>query len=111
MFPMSRAAGSSPFSQLQKFRKENPMRLKQFRPGSIRVRRGGSGGGGSRMGSAGGIGCGGLVVVLIGIFVFGADPGQMIGMVEGAQQGAPSQQQAPSASNESDIEICDDNAY
>jgi len=106
MFPMSRAAGSSPFSQLQKFRKENPMRLKQFRPGSIRLRRGGS-----RMGSAGGIGCGGLVVVLIGIFVFGADPGQMIGMVEGAQRGAPSQQQAPSASNESDIEICDDNAY
>lgn len=87
------------------------MRLKQFRPGSIRVRRGGSGVAGNRLGGAGGIGCGGLVIVLVGIFVFGADPGQMIGMVEGAQQGAPTEQRAPSASNESDFEICDDNTY
>ena len=42
------------------------MRLNQFDPRSIRVRRGGGGGGGSNMGGAGGLGCGGIVVVLIG---------------------------------------------
>ncbi len=36
------------------------MRLKNFRPGSILVRRGGSAGTGRRMGGAGGIGCGGI---------------------------------------------------
>ncbi len=86
------------------------MRLRNFRPGSIRVRRGGSGGG-RRVGKAGGIGCGGLVVVLIGVFVFGADPQQMLGMVEATQQSGPSQQQLPANGAESDIEICDDNQY
>lgn len=82
------------------------MRLKKFNPGSVNVRRGG-GGGGMR---AGGLGCGGIIIVLLGVFVFGADPAQMIGMVEGAQQSAP-QSQGAGSSNESAAEICDDNAY
>ncbi|MEO5705932.1 MAG: neutral zinc metallopeptidase [Alteraurantiacibacter sp.] len=83
------------------------MRLNPFDPNSIRVRRG-AGGGGDGMGP-GTMGCGGLIVVLIGVFLFGADPQQMIGMVQGGQQSAPTEQQG--ASNESAAEICDDNAY
>jgi uncharacterized protein len=83
------------------------MRLNPFDPNSIRVRRGGSGGGGGMR--AGGMGCGGLIVVLIGVFVFGADPQQMIGMVQEGQQAAPVDQAAPG--DESAAQICDDNAY
>ncbi len=86
------------------------MRLNQFDPRSIRVRRGGGGGGGTNIGGAGGLGCGGIVVVLIGALVFGVEPGQMVSMVEGVQQTTGSQQ-APVDGNESAAEICDDNAY
>jgi predicted metalloprotease len=82
------------------------MRLNPFNPGSVNVGR--SGGGGFPGGGAGGIGCGTLVIAALGYFIFGADPMQTIGMVEGAQQGAPTQQQG---TNESAAEICDDNAY
>ncbi|MCL6252104.1 neutral zinc metallopeptidase [Altererythrobacter sp. KTW20L] len=87
------------------------MRLNQFDPRRVRVRRGGTRGSGTRMGGAGGLGCGGIVVVLIGALVFGVDPGQMVGMVEGVQQTTGQQQQGPAASDESAMEICDDNAY
>ena len=83
------------------------MRLNPFDPNSIRVRRGGGGGGGGMR--AGGMGCGGLIVVLIGVFVFGADPQQMIGMVQDGQQAAPVDQAAPG--DESAAQICDDNTY
>lgn len=83
------------------------MRLNRFNPGSIKVRRGGAGGGGMR---AGGLGCGGIVVVLIGALVFGVDPAQMIGMVEGTQQGQ-TQQQTTSSGNESKTQICSTNEY
>ncbi len=86
------------------------MRLNQFDPRSIRVRRGGGGGGGTNMGGAGGLGCGGIVVVVIGALVFGVEPGQMVSMVEGVQQTNGSQQ-APVNGNESAAEICDDNDY
>lgn len=88
------------------------MRLNPFNPGSIKVRRGSAGGrtGGGRSVRAGGMGCGGLVVVLIGALVFGVDPAQMIGMVEGTQQNLP-QQQAPASGNESAAEICGTNQY
>ena len=85
------------------------MRLSPFKPGSIRVRRGTSGGGGFPGGGGGQIGCGAIVIALIGIFVFGVDPAQMLGSMEGMQQGAPVSQQAPGG--ETDAEICDDNAY
>jgi len=85
------------------------VRLNPFNPGSINVRRGGGGGGGGLPG--GKMGCGGLIVVLIGVVVFGVDPAQMMGTVEGIQGAGQQQQQAPSASNESAAEICDDSAY
>lgn len=83
------------------------MRLNPFDPNSIRVRRGGGGGGGGI--GPGSMGCGGLIVVLIGVFVFGADPQQMIGMVQGGEQSAPTEQQA--SGDETAAQICDDNAY
>jgi predicted metalloprotease len=85
------------------------VRLNPFNPGSINVRRGGGGFGGGGM-PGGKMGCGGIIVVLIGVLVFGVDPAQMIGTVGGMQGG---QQQAgpASASGESAAEICDDSAY
>lgn len=80
------------------------MRLNPFNPDNIRVRGGGGGGG---IG-AGGMGCGGLIVVLIGVFVFGADPQQMIGMVQGGQQSLPQDQAGSSQSVE---ELCNSNTY
>ena len=82
------------------------MRLNPFNPGSINVRRGG-GGVGFPGGGGGQIGCGAIVIALIGALVFGIDPAQMLGSMEGAQQGAPAQQQG----GESAAEICDDNQY
>lgn len=84
------------------------MRLNPFNPGSINVRRGGGGSGGMPGGK---MGCGGLLVVLIGVVVFGVDPAQMMGTME--QMGGAGQQQAgPAApSGESAAEICDDSAY
>ncbi len=84
------------------------MRLNPFDPNSIRVRRGG---GGRAMGGAGGLGCGGLIIVLIGAYALGIDPAQMAGMVQGVQQGMPQEQQGPVAGGESAAEICDDNQY
>jgi len=81
------------------------MRLRQFDPGSINVRRGGGfpGGGGGQLG------CGAIVLALVGALVFGIDPTQMLGTMEDLQQGAPSAQRAPGG--ETAAEICDDNAY
>ena len=68
------------------------MRLNPFNPGSINVSRGG-GGGGFPGGGGGQLGCGAIVIALIGALVFGIDPGQMLGTMEGMQQqGAPSSQ-------------------
>ncbi|WP_340587900.1 KPN_02809 family neutral zinc metallopeptidase [Erythrobacter alti] len=58
------------------------MRLNPFNTGNIKVRS--SGGGRGR--AAGGIGCGTVVIAALGYFIFGADPMQTIGMVEGVQQ-------------------------
>lgn len=85
------------------------MRLNQFDPRSIRVRRGGAGGG-TKLGGAGGLGCGGLVIVLIGALVFGVDPGQMAGLVQSVQQ-TTQQPQYPAAGDETAMDICDDNPY
>jgi len=82
------------------------MRLNPFEPGSINVRRGG--GGGFPGGGGGKLGCGTIVIVLIGALVFGVDPGQMLGTMEGMQQGAPVEQQQ---TGETAAEICDDNQY
>ena len=81
------------------------MRLNPFNPGSINVSRGG--GGGFPGGGGGQLGCGAIVIALIGALVFGIDPGQMLGTMEGAQQGAPIEQ----TGNQSAEEICSVNAY
>lgn len=81
------------------------MRLNPFNPDSINVRRGG---GGFPGGGGGQLGCGALVIALIGALVFGIDPGQMLGTMEGMQQSAPGQQQE---TGETAAQICDDNQY
>lgn len=69
------------------------MRLNPFNPSNIRVRdQRGGGGMGFPGGGGGKIGCGTIVIALIGIFVFGADPAQMLGSLDQMQQGAPQQQ-------------------
>ena len=89
------------------------MRLGPFDTSRITVRSS-EGGGGGGMGRAGGIGCGTLVIALIGALVFGIDPMQTIGMVEGVQQ-----QMAPAGTDAagrggarlSEEEICASSAY
>lgn len=83
------------------------MRLRQFRPGSINVRRGGGGG---MPGGRGGIGCGALVIALAAAYFLGADPGQMLGTIEQMQNTGPAPA-AQQAGGESDVQICDDNQY
>ena len=80
------------------------MRLNPFNTDKIRVRSGGGGGG---MRRAGGVGCGTLVIALIGAVVFGLDPMQTIGVVEGVQQSAPSQPRA----DVSEEELCTSGPY
>ena len=83
------------------------MRLNRFNPGSINVRSGG--GGGSFPGGGGGkVGCGTLLIVIIGALVFGVDPGQMLGSVGSMDQGAPTTQRQGPQSVE---ELCTANAY
>ncbi|MEQ5786492.1 neutral zinc metallopeptidase [Erythrobacter sp. NFXS35] len=82
------------------------MRLGPFDTADIEVR---SSGGGSGARRAGGIGCGTLVIALVGALVFGIDPTQTIGLVEGVQQ-----QTAPAtapASDMSEAEVCATSAY
>ena len=79
------------------------MRLNPFNTGNIKVRSSGGGG----VGKAGGIGCGTLVIAALGYFIFGADPMQTIGMVEGAQQ----QTAGPSQANQDEQAICTSSEY
>ncbi len=60
------------------------MRLNRFDTSKIKVRS--SQGGGRRMGRAGGVGCGTIVIAIIAALVFGVDPMQTIGMIDGTQQ-------------------------
>jgi predicted metalloprotease len=85
------------------------MRLDRFNPDNIRVSQGGSrfpGGGGGKLG------CGTLVIVLIGMFVFGIDPQQMLGTIENVQQQVP-QQDAPAQTSQlqSPEQVCGQNGY
>ncbi|HTN14241.1 MAG TPA: neutral zinc metallopeptidase [Sphingomonadaceae bacterium] len=68
------------------------MRLNDFNPAKIRVRdqRGGGGGGGGLPG--GGIGIVGVLVVLAVAYFTGADPAQLIGGLQQAQQGQVQEQ-------------------
>lgn len=83
------------------------MRLNPFDPSNIRVTEGG--GGGFPGGGGGRVGCGTLVIALIGAVVFGIDPGQMIGAIEGGQQQTGP---AQTGSETTDARtICSRNAY
>jgi Predicted metalloprotease len=84
------------------------MKLRQFDPANIRVSRGG-GGGGFPGGGGGKLGCGSLVIVLIGALVFGIDPAQMLGTLEGVQQQGPAPAQQAGSSDAA--EVCAVNAY
>lgn len=83
------------------------MRLNPFDTSKIKVR---SSGGGRRMpgGRAAGVGCGTLAIALIAAVVFGVDPMQTIGMVDGVQQGAPTQQRGGDMSAQ---EVCTSGPY
>ncbi|RIV91161.1 zinc metalloprotease [Aurantiacibacter xanthus] len=84
------------------------MKLNPFDPSKINVRRGGGGGGGMPGGK---LGCGGIVVVLIGVFVFGMDPAQMLGTVEQMQGAGQQQQSDPANPNASVADVCGDSQY
>lgn len=79
------------------------MRLRDFNPGNIRVedQRGQGGGMGFPGGGGGKIGCGGLIIALIGIFVFGADPAQMLGGLQQMEQAAPASPAGGTTASES----------
>lgn len=80
------------------------MRLGPFDTSQINVREGGGG-----LGRAGGIGCGTLVIALLGALLFGLDPMRTIGLVEGVQQqGAPAAHQGGGASEEA---LCSSSPY
>ena len=85
------------------------MKLRPFDPANIRVSR--SGGGGFPGGSGGKLGCGSLIVVLIGALVFGIDPGQMLGTVETLQQQQQQPGARPAGTGTSATEICNENQY
>jgi predicted metalloprotease len=81
------------------------MRLNRFDPSNIKVRSGGGfpGGGGGKLG------CGSLVVVLVGALVFGLDPAQMLGTLSDVQQ---QQSSASHTTGSNDpTAICQSNAY
>jgi len=81
------------------------MRLNPFDTSNIRV--GGGGGGGFPGGGGGQLGCGALVIALIGALVFGIDPTQMLGGMQEMQAG-PAQEQSGQMTEQ---ELCTQNQY
>lgn len=88
------------------------MRLGPFDTSRINVRSSdGGGGGGGGLGPRG-IGCGTLVIALIGAVVFGLDPMQTIGLVQGVQQQAgPAQGGSDGGSDLTEEQVCNQSAY
>lgn len=79
------------------------MRLNRFDTSKIKVR-----GGGSRTRRAGGIGCGTIIIALIAALVFGVDPMQTIGMIEGSQ---PQQTSTRAQGGQSEQALCTSGPY
>jgi predicted metalloprotease len=89
------------------------MRLGPFDTSRINVRSSDGGGGGGGLGGPRGIGCGTLVIALIGAVVFGLDPAQTIGLVQGVQQQAgPAQQSGGDSGGDlSEQQVCTQSEY
>lgn len=85
------------------------MRLGPFDTSEIKVRSSDGGGGG--MGRAGGVGCGTLVIALIGAVVFGIDPMQTIGMVESVQQQSAPASRQQGSEQLSEAQVCSQGEY
>lgn len=81
------------------------MRLNPFNTDNIDVRS--SGGGGGFPGGAGGVGCGTLVIAAIAALVFGVDPMQTIGVVQGVQE----QSGGTGEVNQNEQDVCTSSAY
>ncbi|MHA7818519.1 MAG: KPN_02809 family neutral zinc metallopeptidase [Erythrobacter sp.] len=81
------------------------MRLNPFDTSKIKVR---SSRGGRGMGRAGGVGCGAIVIALIGAVVFGVDPSQTLSVIGGLDQGQPATQ---SQSDLTEEQVCNSGPY
>ena len=81
------------------------MRLNPFNTDNIDVRS--SGGGGGFPGGAGGVGCGTLIIAAIAALVFGVDPMQTIGVVQGVQE----QTGGTGEVNQNEQDVCTSSAY
>jgi len=80
------------------------MRLNPFDPNKIRVE---GGRGGFPGGGGGQLGCGAIVIALIGALVFGVDPGQMLGSMQDTGQGGYQGE----TTGQSVQELCSQNEY
>jgi predicted metalloprotease len=78
------------------------MRLNPFNTNKINVGTTGRGR------AVGGVGCVGIVIAIVGALVFGVDPRQTLGLIEGVQQTSGS---AQASRNEDESAICSSNAY
>lgn len=89
------------------------MRLGPFDTSKINVRSSSAGSNrGGGVGRAGGIGCGTLVIALIGAAVFGLNPMQTIGMIESVQQQAGPMQGGVQGNGDLTAgEVCTSSAY
>lgn len=79
------------------------MKLDDFDPGSVDIedQRGGGGGLGLPIGGRS-IGCGTILIAIVAYFVFGVDPGQMIGQLNQVQESAPTQSQSRAGTSASE---------
>ncbi len=85
---------------------DETVRLGRYDTSKIKVRSGGRGAG--RAGKAGGIGCGTIIIALIAALVFGVDPMQTIGVIQGMDASAPQVSQQSSVSEE---QLCSSGPY
>ena len=84
------------------------MRLNPFDTSKIDVRAGNPGGGRGRR--AGGVGCGAIVIALIGALVFGIDPSQTLAVLGGIEQQTSSSASGPS-NDATEQQLCSSNTY
>ncbi len=83
------------------------MRLDDFDPNSINIEDQRGSGGGFRMGGRGGqLGCGTILIALVGYFVFGIDPIQTIGGIQQIDPGAGQQPVGPVAGGSDANQSC-----